>query len=92
MSDSVDLRLRGLLARELCALFEGWKSAEIVARTGMYPSRVSELCNGKLARFPVARLVQLINDRGYDIEIALRPTRKPPRAAIKPALTLVRYG
>jgi predicted XRE-type DNA-binding protein len=83
--------LQRQLARELCAILDGWKGIEIVNRFGIPPARVSELRHGNLARFSIGRLAHLIARTGYDIEITIRPT---PPAKPSPRLhtaTVVRY-
>jgi predicted XRE-type DNA-binding protein len=83
--------LQRQLARELCAILDGWKRIEIVDRFGIRPERVSELRHGNLARFSIGRLVHLIAETGYDIEIAIRPTQ-PVKLARRPlTATVVRY-
>jgi predicted XRE-type DNA-binding protein len=87
----IDRQLQLQLAHELRAILEGWTLSEIVARTGMYPARVSELRHGDLARYSIAKLVCLIASRGHDIEVVIRPTKLPLRARQRAAATVVRY-
>jgi predicted XRE-type DNA-binding protein len=83
--------LKRQLALEFCAIVEGWTLSQVTARTGLNPSRVSELRHGKLAGFSVARLMRMIADFGYDIEVVIRPTRRPIITRQGPTTTVLRY-
>lgn len=87
----VDLQLKQHLARELCAIIDGWTVIQAAMCLGLYPARISELRHGNLARFSIARLVRLIADRGYDIDVAIRPTKPPVRVPRRANATVVRY-
>jgi hypothetical protein len=56
----IDRQLQQQLAREFCAIIDGWTSTEVVGRFRIYPARVSELRHGNLARFSIGRLARLI--------------------------------
>lgn len=92
MRPRVDLELKQQLAHELRGILEDWTASEIIACYGWYPARVSELRHGNLARFSIARLVQLITDCGYDIRITIRPTEPPRRTFHRATATVVRLA
>lgn len=87
----IDQQFKQQLARELCAIIDGWTLNEAVARMGIRPSRVSELRHAKLERFSIAHLLRLIASLNYDIEVAIRPTKRPIITRQGPIVTVVRY-
>lgn len=89
--DTFDEQLKRQLARELCAIVDGWTLGEVTARTGTDPARMSALRHGRVAGFSISRLVRMIGQHGYDIELALRPTRPPKREWNHPSAKVVRY-
>jgi hypothetical protein len=81
------------LARELCAIFDGYRREVGAAHLGADPSELSRLRHGDLRRFSVGRLLRYIAHAGYDIEIHLKRTarleeRPKPR---RPMSSVVRY-
>ena len=86
-----DEQLKVQLGRELCAIIDGWTVGEAVARMCVRPSRISELRHGKLDGFSIGRLLQLIALHGYDVEVALRRRRPPPRDVQASSARVVRY-
>jgi predicted XRE-type DNA-binding protein len=87
----LDQQLRQQLAREFCAIVEGWTVTQVATHAGIYPSRVSELRNGKVAGYSISRLITLIAKFGYDIEIAIRPTKRPIIVRQGPTTVVQRY-
>lgn len=87
----IDEQLKRQLARELCAIVDGWTLGEVVARTGIDPARMSALRHGKVAGFSISRLVRMIASHGYDVELVLRPMKPPARQWKRPSATVVRY-
>lgn len=87
----LDQLLKQQLAREFCAIVEGWTGSQVAARAGIYPSRVSELRNGKVAGYSISRLITMIAKFGYDIEIAIRPTKRPIIIRQGPTTVVQRY-
>lgn len=72
-------------------MLEGWTLEEVTSRMQIYPSRVSELRHGNLARFSIGRLVRLIASLGYDIEIGIRRMKPVERAMQRPTASVVRH-
>jgi predicted XRE-type DNA-binding protein len=87
----VDLQLKQQLARELCAIIDGWTLNEAVTGLRVYPARISELRHGNLTRFSIGRLVRLIAHLVYDVDVAIRPTTSPARVMKRSTTTVVRY-
>lgn len=72
-------------------MLETLTPTEIFISTGMYPSRVSELRHGKLARFSIPRLLRYFARQGFDVEVTIRPTKAPVQLRKQPRATVVRY-
>ena len=87
----LDRDLQRQLARVVCGILGDSPGVDIVYRTGIYPARISELRHGKLARFSIGMLVNLIATFGFDIEISIRPTPPPKPSRRPPATSVVRY-
>ena len=87
----IDEGLKAQLARELCAITKGWTLLQIATRTGVHPSHVSEIRNGKLAGVSIARLVRMIAALDYNIEIAIKPIPRPVITRQGPTTTVRRY-
>jgi predicted XRE-type DNA-binding protein len=87
----LDQQLKQQLAREFCAIVDGWSASQVAARAGIYPARVSELRNGKVAGYSISRLITMIAKFGYDIEIAIRPTKRPIIIRQGPTTVVQRY-
>jgi predicted XRE-type DNA-binding protein len=87
----IDEQLKRQLARELCAIISGWTLREAMNVMYVDPSRISALRNGKLAGFSIARLVRLIAVHGYDVELVLRPMKRPAIQRQCPTATVVRH-
>ena len=73
----LEQELKQQLARELCAILEGYSQTGAAAILGVRQSDLSRLQSGHLARFSTARLLNFISRRRYDIEIHLRAIPRP---------------
>jgi predicted XRE-type DNA-binding protein len=92
MSIGEDTQLKTKLARELCAIMDGWTQAEAASVMRLHQSELSRLRNGQLERFSVARLIRLVAARRYNIEVLLKPIPRPfAKPTVKPAVTVIRY-
>ena len=91
MRPSIHDDLKHQLARELCAILDGRTGAEITARTGLHPSRVSRLRAGKLSAFSIAELLRQIEHHGYEFEFVIRPRRRPQFIRQASPVTVVRH-
>lgn len=85
--------LKGQLARELCAILDGYQRDIGAAHIDADPSELSRLRHGDLRRFSLARILRYIARAGYDIEIHLksRPRLEQRPQPPRPACTVVRY-
>ena len=83
--------LKHQLARELCAILDGWTGAEITARTGLHPSRVSRLRADKLSAFSIGELLRQIELHGFELEVLIRPRRPPQIVRAATPITVVRH-
>ena len=86
-----DRELQQLLARELCKIIDGDSLEEAMYALRLDLPRVSELRHGKLARFSVGCLVRLFAHAGFDVEVAIRPTKVPRREYKTPLIKIVQY-
>lgn len=87
----IDEQLKHQLARELCAILDGWTLSQAVGLMDVSAARISELRHGKLAGYSIGRLVRFIAAHGYDIEIVLRPRQLPKVTRSAPTGTVVRH-
>ena len=86
-------QLKAQLARELCAILDGYQRDLAAAHVGANPSELSRLRHGDLRRFSLGRIVRYIAKAGYDIEVHLKMTsryeeRPKPR---RPTSSVRRY-
>jgi predicted XRE-type DNA-binding protein len=89
---SLDPELKRQLARELCAIINGWSQVAAAGLLRLRQPHISRLRRGHTAGFSVSRLLRLIADEGYNIEIHLRviPRRfELPRKL--PTVSIIRY-
>ena len=88
----IDEELKQLLAAELCAVWDG-NQYHVAAMLRIHQPDVSALRRGQLAGFSVQRLIRLIADRRYNVEVTFRQLPRPvlgaPRAS--PTVTVQRY-
>ena len=92
--DSVDERLRAKLIDVLCAIIEDWDQAlaASILGNGLTQPDISRLRRGD-AGYSVARLLRVIADRGYDIELHLKyMPRRLQRPRQEPMVSVIRYG
>ena len=69
-------QLKAQLARELCAIFDGYERELAAAHVDAHPSELSRLRRGDLRRFSLGRIVRYIAKAGYDIEVHLKKTSR----------------
>ena len=88
-----DHPLKTQLARELCAIFDGYRRDVGAAHMDAHPSELTRLRHGDLRRFSVGRILRYIARAGYDVEVHLKRTprleqRPKPR---RPTSSVIRY-
>ena len=84
--------LKRQLARELCAILDGWSQHEAAALSHTHQSELSRLRRGDLRRFSVARLLRLISNCHYKIDVQLRAIPRPyGTPGMSPMATVARY-
>jgi predicted XRE-type DNA-binding protein len=81
--EAANLTARGLLmiAIEQRIREEGWTQAEAAARLHVTQPRVSDLLNGKISKFSLDALVNMLPPVGLVFDV--RPVDHPPAAAAK---------
>lgn len=69
--DALNMRLRANLIHEIRARVDsaGWTQTETAQRLGVTQPRVSDLLTGKLSRFSLDALVNMLARLGGDIEL-----------------------
>ena len=88
----LEQELKQQLARELCAILDGYSQTDAAAILGVRQSDLSRMQSGHLARFSTARLLNFISRRRYDIEIHLRAIPRPYATPHRvPAIVVIRY-
>jgi predicted XRE-type DNA-binding protein len=88
----MDQELKRQLARELRAIMDGWSQVGAAGMLDLRQQDVSRLWHGNLAGFSVGRLLRLIAERHYHVEIHLRTIPRPfaqPREL--PTVRIFRY-
>jgi len=85
--------LKAQLARELCAILQGYRRDIGAACFDAHASELSRLRHGDLRRFSLGRIVRYLARAGYDIEVHLKKTsrlehRPEPR---RPTSVVLRY-
>jgi Helix-turn-helix domain len=87
-----DLKMQ--LARELCAILDGYPRELAAAYIGTLGSELSRIRNGDLRRFSLTRIIRFVARTGHDIEIHLNRTprlEECPKPRHQPASTVQRY-
>jgi predicted XRE-type DNA-binding protein len=81
--EAANLTARGLLmiAIEQRIREEGWTQTEAAARLHVTQPRVSDLLNGKINKFSLDALVNMLGPVGLTFDV--RPIERPVRAATK---------
>jgi predicted XRE-type DNA-binding protein len=81
--EAANLTARGLLmiAIEQRIRDEGWTQAEAAARLHVTQPRVSDLLNGKISKFSLDALVNMLAPVGLTFDV--RPIDHPPTGAAK---------
>lgn len=87
----IDDQMREQLARELCAIIDGWTMGEVVGYLGVYPARVSELRRGRVKGYTIDRLLRWAERLGYSARLILEPPAPPARQLVRPTATVERY-
>jgi len=88
----IEQDLKTQLARELCAIVDGWSQIEAAALLYTHQSELSRLRRGDLRRFSVKRLLRLTSALWYDVEVHLKPMPRPfGSPSPKSTATVVRY-
>lgn len=87
----VDQQIKVQLAHELCAIIDGWTLTEAATWMALHPSHISRLRHGKLEGFSIARLLRLIASHDYEVELTLRPLKRPVLPRFRPKATVTRY-
>jgi predicted XRE-type DNA-binding protein len=83
--EAANLTARGLLmiAIEQRIREEGWTQTEAAARLHVTQPRVSDLLNGKISKFTLDALVNMLPPVGLTFDV--RPVGRPPARAVKKA-------
>jgi predicted XRE-type DNA-binding protein len=68
----INQELKRLLASELCAIMAAWDQYHFASMLGIHQPDVSALRHGRTAGFSTDRLIRLIAERGYNVEVVLR--------------------
>lgn len=88
----IDHELKVQLAQELCAILSGWPQFEAAALSHTHQSELSRLRRGDLRRFSVGRLLRLIANCHYNIDVHLKAMpRVHGRPRVVPAAKVVRF-
>ena len=69
--EALNMKLRAGLVREICSRVAAtdWTQTEIATRLGVTQPRVSDLLNGKLSKFSLDALVNMLARLGGDVEL-----------------------
>ena len=69
--EALNMKLRSSLIREIRTRITaaGWKQAETALQLGVTQPRVSDLLNGKLSKFSLDALVNMLARLGGDVEL-----------------------
>ncbi|MCB9383091.1 MAG: XRE family transcriptional regulator [Bryobacterales bacterium] len=73
-AEARNLRLRSELMTALRKLIEkrGWTQAEAAEQLKVSQPRVSDLTRGKISRFSLDGLVNMLTDAGMDVDVKVR--------------------
>jgi predicted XRE-type DNA-binding protein len=82
-AEAANLTARGLLmiAIEQRIREEGWTQSEAAASLHVTQPRVSDLLNGKISKFSLDALVNMLAPVGLTFDV--RPVERPPVGAVK---------
>ena len=80
-AEARNLRIRSELMTALRKLMEkrGWTQAEAAERLKVSQPRISDLTRGKISRFSLDALVNMLTDAGMDVDVKVR--QAPRRVA-----------
>jgi len=74
-------------------LEKGWSQAQAAEALGVDEPKVSALQNGRLRGFSTERLIRFLNALDQDVEITVRPKRRPEKdATIEVSSPLIPVG
>jgi predicted XRE-type DNA-binding protein len=78
-AEAEELHAKSACIRRIARIKErhGWNQAELGAAIGMAQSEVSQLLQGKLSRFSLARLLTALNALGVGVRITLLEDAEP---------------
>jgi predicted XRE-type DNA-binding protein len=74
-----DAFAKAKLAARICQVINdrGLTQAKAAKMLGLDQPKISALVRGKLSGFSAERLFRLLNDLGQEVQITIRPVRKP---------------
>lgn len=90
----LERELKEQLARELCAIVDGYPGEIGGAHLGTTGSDLSRLRKGDLRRFSLTRLIRFVARTGHDVEVHLKRTprlEERPKPRHNPRSTVRRY-
>ena len=77
--EAVNLKLRSELMDQIEALIRknGWTQAEAARRCGVSQPRINDLLRGRISRFSLDALVNMLTDAGLEVDFRIKaPTRR----------------
>jgi predicted XRE-type DNA-binding protein len=82
-AESRNLRLRSQLMTALRKFIdkEGLKQADAARRLKVSQPRISDLTRGKISRFSLDSLVNMLTDAGFEVDLRIKPASKPVASA-----------
>jgi predicted XRE-type DNA-binding protein len=77
-AEAKNLRIRAELMTALRKLIEkrGWTQAEAAERLKVSQPRVSDLTRGKISRFSLDALINMLTDAGMDVDVKVRQSSR----------------
>jgi predicted XRE-type DNA-binding protein len=88
---AIDEELKRQLVAELCAIIDGWDQYHAGSMLGIRQPRVSALRHGRIQGFSSDRLLLMVANCHYDIEVVLREMRAPyAKPRVEPKVTVQR--
>lgn len=81
--EAANLRARAELIDALSALVyaQGWTQADAAHRCGVTQPRMNDLMRGRISRFSLDALVNMVTSAGHRVRLELVPPSAPRRAA-----------
>jgi helix-turn-helix protein len=93
-ASDVEQTLKAQLARELCALVDGYPREIGAMHLGTHPTELSRLRQQDLRRFSLQRLLRFAARSGHDIEVHLKTMprlEERPQPRHHPTSTVIRF-